>query len=124
LSVLKNQWNQLQARRHDPSFRWVEVDHNLVFPSEVGTPLNERNLVRSYKAMLGRAELPDATFHDLRHTAGSLMLMAGARMTEVSEVLGHSSVKVTQDIYAHAFPETRREAVTGLSRLLQRTGGA
>ena len=52
------------------------------------------------------------------------MLMAGARMTEVSEVLGHSSVKVTQDIYAHAFPETRREAVTGLSRLLQRTGGA
>jgi len=48
------------------------------------------------------------------------MLRAGARMTEVSEVLGHSSVKVTQDIYAHAFPETRREAVTGLSRLLKR----
>ena len=64
--------------------------------------------------MLRRAELPDFTFHDLRHTAGSLMLMAGARYAEVSEVLGHSSVKVTQDIYTHAYPETRREAVSGL----------
>jgi integrase len=95
-----------------------------VFPSQVGTPLNDRNLVRAYKAMLDRAKLPDCTFHDLRHTAGSLMLMAGARYAEVSEVLGHSSVKVTQDIYAHAFPETRREAMAGLGRLLRRTGGA
>lgn len=74
--------------------------------------------------MLRRAGLPDITFHDLRHTAGSLMLLADARMTEVSEILGHSSVKVTQDIYAHAYPETRRDAVTGLGRLLRRTGDA
>lgn len=124
LTVLSAQWALVQQRRHDPEAQWSKVDYGLVFPSEVGTPLNDRNLVRSYKALLRRAELPDITFHDLRHTAGSLMLLAGARMTEVSEVLGHSSVKVTQDIYAHAFPETRREAVTGLSRLLRRTGGA
>jgi integrase len=123
-AVLSAQWERVQARRHDPAAKWTKVDHNLVFPSLVGTPLNDRNLVRAYKAMLQRAQLPDCTFHDLRHTAGSLMLMAGARYAEVSEVLGHSSVKVTQDIYAHAFPETRREAVAGLGRLLRRTGGA
>jgi integrase len=125
LAVLKGQWDEIQSRRRDPDIPWTEVDHNLVFPSEVGTPLHARNLLRSYKAAMRRAQLPKhITFHDLRHSAGSLMLRAGARYAEVSEVLGHSSVKVTQDIYAHAFPETRCEAVTGLSRLLKRTGGA
>lgn len=124
LAVLRAQWELVQQRRHDPEAEWTTVDYNLVFPSEVGTPLNDRNLIRTYKGMLRRAELPDITFHDLRHTAGSLMLLAGARYAEVSEVLGHSSVKVTQDIYTHAYPETRREAVTGLSRLLKRAGGA
>jgi len=120
LAVLSAQRALVQQRRDDPEAAWSAVDYDVVFPSEVGTPLIDRNLVRSYKALLKRANLPAITFHDLRHSAGSLMLRAGARMTEVSEVLGHSSVKVTQDIYAHAFPETRREAVTGLSRLLKR----
>ena len=120
LAVLSAQREQIQQCRDDSEAAWFAVDYDLVFPSEVGTPLIDRNLVRSYKALLKRATLPNITFHDLRHSAGSLMLLAGARITEVSEVLGHSSVKVTQDIYAHAFPETRREAVTGLSRLLKR----
>lgn len=120
LAVLSAQRELIQQCRNDSEAAWFAVDYDLVFPSEVGTPLIDRNLVRSYKALLKRATLPNITFHDLRHSAGSLMLLAGARITEVSEVLGHSSVKVTQDIYAHAFPETRREAVTGLSRLLKR----
>jgi integrase len=124
VEVLTAQWERVQAWRTDPDVTWTTVERNLVFPSQVGTPLSESNLARAYKVLLKRAELPAITFHDLRHTAGSLMLRAGARMTEVSEVLGHSSVKVTQDIYAHAFPETRREAVAGMARLLRRTGGA
>ena len=118
VAVLTAQWQTVQTRRHDPDATWTKVDRNLVFPSEVGTPLIARNLVRAYKILLRHADLPDVTFHDLRHTAGSLMLLAGARYAEVSEVLGHSSVAVTQKIYAHAFPETRREAVAGLGRLL------
>ncbi|MEI8165132.1 MAG: tyrosine-type recombinase/integrase [Chloroflexales bacterium] len=118
LTVLDEQWECVQTQRHNPGVKWTKVDPGLVFPSQVGTVRSDRNLNRAYKAMLRQAELPDCTFHDLRHTAGSLMLLAGARYAEVSEVLGHSSVKVTQDIYAHAFPETRREAVAGLGRLL------
>ena len=118
VAVLTARWQTVQTRRHDPDAKWTKVDRNLVFPSNEGTALIARNLLKSYKILLHHADLPDVTFHDLRHTAGSLMLLAGARYAEVSEVLGHSSVAVTQKIYAHAFPETRREAVAGLGRLL------
>jgi integrase len=50
-------------------------DHGLVFPSTVGTPLSHRNVVRSFKALLGRAGLPTGTrLYDLRHTCATLLL--------------------------------------------------
>jgi integrase len=50
-------------------------DQGLVFPSTVGTPLSHRNLVRSFKALLKRADLPANTrLYDLRHTCATLLL--------------------------------------------------
>lgn len=94
-------------------------DHDLVFPSAVGTPLNPRNLLRHLEQTATKAKLGKVTFHELRHTAGSLMLQNGKTMTTVSKILGHSSVGVTDKIYAHSYEEDKREAVASVTRRLR-----
>jgi integrase len=86
---------------------------DLVFTSLAGTPLDASRLLRTFQAALRRAELPRVTFHSLRHTAGSLMLAAGAQIVDVAEVLGHSSPLVTAQIYAHSFERGQLAAVAG-----------
>jgi integrase len=56
----------------------------------------------------------------LRHTAASLMLAAGVPITDVSEILGHSSPAITARIYAHAYEEGKRHAVETMARLLRK----
>ena len=51
--------------------------------------------------MLERAKLPQIRFHDLRHTAATMMINHGVPITVVSQILGHSKPSVTLDIYSH-----------------------
>jgi integrase len=85
-------------------------DHGLVFPSTVGTPMEPRNLTRQFKAVLQRAGLPDIRFHDLRHTAASLLVAQGVHPRVVMEILGHSQISLTMNTYTHVLPEAQREA--------------
>jgi integrase len=80
-------------------------DQDLVFPSSVGTPLSHRNVVRAFKALLRRAELPETTrFYDLRHTCATLLLSRNVHPKYVQELLGHASIALTLDIYSHVLP--------------------
>jgi integrase len=58
------------------------------------------------------------TFHGLRHSAASLMLAAGVRPLEVSEILGHSSIATTMGIYAHILSTGRTDAAAIMDRVL------
>jgi integrase len=81
------------------------VADDLVFPSEKGTVLNVSNIVRRhFVPALDRAGLRRIRFHDLRHTFGSLLIQAGAPLTYVRDQMGHSSIKITVDIYGHMIP--------------------
>jgi integrase len=60
--------------------------------------------LRSFKPLLEEAELPDIRFHDLRHTFASIALSKGANINAVSKMLGHSSVRITLDVYGHLMP--------------------
>jgi integrase len=82
--------------------RWKEND--LVFASSMGTPLDQRNLQRDFDNLLKTAGLPKIRFHDLRHNAASLMLSGNASIVSVSRYLGHSSPRITLEIYAHLIP--------------------
>lgn len=117
LEVLRvHQRNQLEEKRL-PDTRWKE--HGLVFASEVGTPIGQRNLLTHFKALLKRADLSrEVRFHDLRHTTATLLVEAGVPLKIISAILGHSSVSVTGDIYAHAVDETVREAVGRLKKAM------
>jgi site-specific recombinase XerD len=80
-------------------------NHDLVFPSSVGTPLSHRNVVRSFKAVLRRAGLPAAIrLYDLRHTCATLLLCRNVHPKYVQELLGHASIAQTLDTYSHVLP--------------------
>ena len=90
-------------------------DQGLVFPSQVGTPMNAKNLTaRSFKPLLKKAGLPDIRFHDLRHTFATLMLQNGEHPKVVQEMLGHATIAITMDTYSHVLPNMQRDAVERL----------
>jgi len=88
---------------------WMDMD--LVFTNEIGGPIDAGNLRRrSYWPLLERAKLPRIRFHDLRHTAATLMLGRGVHPKVVSEMLGHSQIAITLDLYSHVTPTMQRGA--------------
>lgn len=115
VDVLRAQLIGIEKRRKRTN--WQE--HELVFPGARGTPYSGRNLGRSFQRLVGLAKLPDMVFHDLRHTAGSLMLAEGASLVDVSKILGHSSPMITARIYSHSFADNKRSAVASVSKKLK-----
>jgi len=99
--------------------RWQGERWGLVFPSTIGTPLEARNLVTRYKALLERAGLPDIRFHDLRHSCASLLIAQGIPARVVMETLGHSQISLTMDTYAHIFSDVQRQAADAMDRLFE-----
>lgn len=94
-------------------------DNDLVFSNEVGKPIEATNLIRrSFKPLLGRAGLPNIRLHDLRHTAATLYLVKRVPPKVVSEMLGHSQVGVTMNIYSHVLPDMQRDATAAMDTLL------
>lgn len=97
--TLKAHLNRQEQERKALGEKWQE--NNLIFPSTVGTPLDQRSLLRDFKATLTLAGLPDIRFHDLRHTAISIMLNTNVPLIVVSRRVGHSRPSITLDIYGH-----------------------
>jgi len=89
--------------------QWRE--HGLVFTSSVGTPIEPRSLLRHYHATLKALGIERRRFHDLRHTAASLLLAQGASLHDVKEILGHSQIRLTSDLYGHAYMSVKRTAI-------------
>jgi integrase len=103
-------------------------DHNLVFPSLVGTPLEGSNLLRTYYRVVAKAGLPRIRFHDLRHTAATLLLSQHVPAKVVSEMLGHANIAITLDLYSHVLPDMQEQAAAAMEDILtrrrgERTGG-
>lgn len=93
-------------------------DHNLIFTTSRGTPLQSKYVRRRFYALLEKAGVPKIRFHDLRHTAASLMLNSGIPVIIVSKRLGHSSVSVTLDTYGHFIPEMQQGIGDTLDKLI------
>jgi integrase len=93
-------------------------DQGMIFTSTVGTVLDQRNVHREFKLLLGKADLPDIRFHDLRHTAATLMLQQGIHPKVVQERLGHSEIGITLNIYSHVLPSMQEDAAERMDSLL------
>jgi site-specific recombinase XerD len=79
-------------------------------PLQAGKPLQPRNVLRTLHALLKSAKLPVVRFHDLRHSAASLLIAAGVELVEVSMLLGYSELRVTADLYSHLQQQTAAKA--------------
>ena len=108
---------QLQERLLAGS-RWQ--DSGLVFTTRIGTPLHPRNVSREFKVMLASADLPPIRFHDLRHTAATLLLMQGVDPRTIMDTLGHSQISLTLNTYAHVMPALQGAAAEKMNELLGR----
>ncbi len=93
-------------------------EHDYVFCTLVGTHLRPSHVVDEFKKLLKRADLPDIRFHDLRHSAATLLLSLGVRPKVVQELLGHTQISMTMDIYSHVLPSMQQDAVSKLNTLL------
>ena len=85
---------------------------DLIFPNTLGGLMIPDNLVkRSFKPLIVKAGFyPEMRFHDLRHTAATLLLSRGVNVKVVSEMLGHADISITLRIYAHVIPNMQQVA--------------
>jgi integrase len=90
-----------------------------IFCDEDGLPLRAASMLRqSFQPLLVKAGLPRIRFHDLRHSTATMLLTLGVHPKVVQEVLGHSQIFVTMDIYSHILPTLQEEAMHHLNEVL------
>jgi integrase len=93
--------------------KWQE--NGLVFCTGKGTLINPTNLRRrSLAPLLQRAGLPAITFHQLRHTGATILLLKNVNPKVVSEMLGHATIAITLDTYSHVLPNMQHSAVAAM----------
>ena len=90
-------------------------ENGLVFCTGKGTLINPTNLrKRSLAPLLVRAGLPHMNFHQLRHTAATILLLKNVNPKIVSEMLGHATIAMTLDTYSHVLPNMQDSAVEAM----------
>lgn len=98
---------------------WQET--GLVFTTTVGTVIEPRNLARVLDGLVVDAGLRRIRLHDLRHTCASLLLAQGVQARVVMEILGHSQLGITMNLYSYVMPSALREAADAIDRALGET---
>jgi integrase len=106
-----------QAMRRAAGDQWQSL--GFCFTTSSGRPLDQRDVLRSFRRVLRKARLPPMRFHDLRHSCASLLLAEGISPRVVMETLGHSRIAVTMDTYTHVMPALQREAADAMDRTLR-----
>lgn len=124
IPLTENLTRMLKTHRREQNERRLKLgaayqNNDLIFASQVGTPLHPENLRRKcFKPLLTKAGLPDIRLYDLRHTCATLLLLVGVNPKVVSERLGHSTIVMTLDTYSHVLPQMQNAATNELERLL------
>lgn len=118
----RNEDANLRRRRKTP--RKMNIESPWVFIGPDGELPRRANVRRrSFLPLLERAGLPHIRFHDLRHTAATLMLQAGVHPKVVAARLGHSTVNITLDRYSHMIASLGREAPQAVAGLVYAGNG-
>jgi integrase len=96
--------------------RWH--DEGYIFATRIGTPYEPRNLLDDFVRDSARLGLPRIRLHDLRHTCATMLLTQGVPPKVVQEMLGHSQIAMTMDIYSHVLPSMQEAAALAMERVL------
>lgn len=116
LVALLREHRKKQLEDRVAASEWTETGH--IFTTPEGKPLHRAVLYQSFKRMCRREQLPEVTFHELRHTCATLLAERGAHPNTVQAVLGHADVGTTLRTYTHAWPGQTRDAATALGDVI------
>jgi integrase len=116
VAALRAHRDRQAFERQTAGVYWHET--GFVFTTTIGTPLDPRNVLRIWHGLLKVAGVPRRSFHVTRHTAVSLLIAEGIPLKIIQEVLGHSLLSTTADIYGHLFPQAFTEAAEAMERAL------
>jgi len=95
----------------------LEPTDDFVFTTGIGTPLEGRNVTKRFQTLLKDSKIPRHRFHDLRHTAATLLAVQGVHSKAIQAVLGWDQVAMV-DRYAHFVDEMRKDAATKMDAIL------
>lgn len=102
VDILKQRQVQQEGQRREVGKAWIEK--GLVFTNAQGYYYSSSTLRKVFKRFLVSIDLPHMRFHDLRHSAATILLTMKVHPKVVQEILGHSQISVTMDLYSHALP--------------------
>ncbi|WP_298555315.1 tyrosine-type recombinase/integrase [Streptomyces luteogriseus] len=94
-------------------------DSGYVFTRPDGAPIEGSTLTRHFNTLLRQARLRRIRFHDLRHSAATLLLEQGVELVVIKELLGHAHIGVTATVYAHVRLRLQRDAIDLLGNALR-----
>ena len=117
VDALKAQRRMQKAEKVAAGRAWRNT-YDLVFTTEVGTPLDPSNVRRVYSRLAKDAGLAHLHPHMLRHAAASLLSAAGVPIEDISDTLGHRSVNVTAEIYRHPIAPVRSGHMVAMNQLI------
>jgi integrase len=117
---LLNQHRKRQGEAHaQADSQWT--DNDLVFCTSIGTPVNPSKLLERFSTLLKKAGLPHMRFHDLRHSAATILLAMNVHPKIVQELLGHHQISMTMDLYSHVLPGLQDDVIDKLGDLLEQS---
>ncbi len=96
--------------------RWRE--HQLVFPSQAGTPMDSSNVVHRFQAQLQRSGLPRMGMHDLRHGTATLLHGLGVDLRTIQAILRHSQISLTMNTYTNVGISIKHDALARIEEAL------
>jgi integrase len=115
LEALENLRNaQVPVKEGEP-----DAEHDLIFHTGAGLPLQQRTVKREFRRLLEAAGIRSIRHYDLRHTAATLAVAAGVSVKVISDQLGHASISFTLERYSHVLPSIQDEAAAKVERTLR-----
>ena len=93
-------------------------DHDLIFTSTIGTPLDPEQFGKTVPKIAIEAGLGHWSIHELRHSCASIMIAMDVPLEVIAEQLGHASIRVTKDVYGHLMPRSRARAAAAMQAAL------
>jgi integrase len=122
IDALRKHGEVQQKQRDAAGPFWHNNDY--VFSKPMGEHLDPGyDVLVQLKMLLKKANLPDIRFHDLRHSTATFLFALGVHPKVVQEILGHSEIGITMDIYSHLIPTMQSDAMQKLHEEFQVKGG-
>ncbi|WP_159434635.1 tyrosine-type recombinase/integrase [Hespellia stercorisuis] len=117
VEVLKQQ-KSVQCQLKE-KYKEIYRDNDIVFATADGNFRDPRTLLRDFHKILDDAGVRRCRFHDLRHTFASMLINEGESMKVIQELLGHSTITTTMDVYSHVNAKTKERSIGVLEKVIE-----